>query len=656
MANEVQETISREAPEIEERKLGLLDSAKALTDATNLRALQGQYLTPDYQVAGMSPDQLAALQLGRQGIGAYQPYLTAATQGTATGAATLGEAANTLRGADTRSQFGAAQAAMNQAAIPMQQMGQSANLATAGIGLLGQGAQGMGDAQRLALASTSQPGFQQGIGALYGAAGAAQQASRLGAAPAAKAASASAGKVGATPQVNAATVSTQGINAAQSDYDPSLQAFQMGPAQQVQSKSITGAGTLQQYMSPYQQAVTDISLREAQRQDDISRQGRNAAAVRAGAFGGSRQAIMESEAARNLAQLKSDIQTKGLEGAYSSGQQQFNTEQQAALAAQQANQQAGLTVGSQNLAAQQATQQLGAQTGTQVALANLSAQQQANVQSEANRLQAAGMNQEAALRAAMANQQTALSAKTTSAQLQTQAAAQSAQLETQAALANQATQAQYGLAQGQMGLQAAQQLANAGTGQIAATGQEAGLQQNAASMYGNLAGQTAGLAGQYGNIAGQQANILGQQSQLGQSMAQGIGSLAAQQFGIGAQTAQGLGSLGTQQGNLGMQQAALGQQAQAQGQQDSSFLFNTGTAQQKQAQAELDAARQNELQQNMQPYQQVGFLSDIYRGAPTSQMASQQQTSAAPSAFQQAAGLGIAGLGAAGAATRAGVI
>ena len=705
MANEVQEQIMREADDIEQRKVGLMDSAKAMADASNLRALNGEYLTPDYEVAGMSPDQLAALQMGRQGIGAYQPFMTAATQGVATGANALGESANLLRGADTRGQFGAAQAAMNQAAVPLNQMGQSANLATAGIGLLGQGAQGMGDAQRLALASTNQPGFDQGIGALYGAANAAQQASQLGAAPTAKAASVRAGKVGATPQVkaatagagtvgatpqvNATTVGTQGIEAAQANYNPSLQSFQMDPAQQVQSKSITGAGTLQQYMSPYQQAVTDISLREAQRQDDISRQGRNAAAVRAGAFGGSRQAIVESEAARNLAQLKSDIQTKGLEGAYSSGQQQFNTEQQAALAAQQANQQAGLTVGSQNLASQQATQQLGAQTETQVALANLSAQQQANVQSEANRLQASGMNQQAAMQAAMANQQTALSAGTTNAQLQTQAlgqsaqlanqaalanqatalsagtanaqlqtqaAGQSAQLATQAALANQATQAQYGLAQGQMGLQAAQQLASAGTGQIGATAQEAGLQQNAANMYGNLAGQTAGLESLYGNIGSQQASILGQQSQLGQSMASGIGNLATQQFGVGAQMAQGLGSLGTQQANIGMQNAALGQNAQAMGQQDANFLFNTGSAQQKQVQGELDADRQNTLQQNMQPYQQAAFVSDIYKGAPSSQMSSMQQSAAAPSPFQQAAGLGIAALGATGAARAAGVL
>jgi hypothetical protein len=208
----------------------------------------------------------------------------------------------------------------------------------------------------------------------------------------------------------------------------------------------------------------------------------------------------------------------------------------------------------------------------------------------------------------------------------------------------------------QFGLQAAQQQAAAGTGQIGAAAQQAGIEQNAANMYGNLAGQQAGLASLYGSLGGQQANILGQQSQLNQSLGQGIGSLATQQFGVGQGIAQGLGSLGTQQSNIGMQQAALGQNAQALGQQDTNFLFNLGSAQQKQQQSELDAARQNELTQNMQPYQQLGFLSDIYKGAPSSQMAVTTQSQATPSPFMQAAGLGLSAVTGAAAASRAGII
>jgi hypothetical protein len=152
----------------------------------------------------------------------------------------------------------------------------------------------------------------------------------------------------------------------------------------------------------------------------------------------------------------------------------------------------------------------------------------------------------------------------------------------------------------------------------------------------------------------QQAQMAGY-NQLG-NLGQGIGGLAAQQFGIGSQLAQGLGSLGMQQAGLGSQSAALGQIAQGLGQQDVNFLYNLGSTQQKQQQAELDAQRQNQLQQNMQPYQQLGFLSDIYKGAPSTQMGVTTSSQATPSPFQQIAGLGIAGLSAAAAGSRAGIL
>jgi hypothetical protein len=186
--------------------------------------------------------------------------------------------------------------------------------------------------------------------------------------------------------------------------------------------------------------------------------------------------------------------------------------------------------------------------------------------------------------------------------------------------------------------------------------QQAQLGQGAAGLQGSLSNQLAGLAGMYGNVAGQQANIYGQQSQLGQSMAQGIGNLATQQFGIGRDMAQGLGALGAQQGNLATQGAALGQAAQGMGQQDVNFLYNLGSSQQKQLQSELDATRQNQVNKNMQPYQQMGFLSDIYKGAPSSSMSMMQQSQATPSPFMQAAGLGIGAVSAAAAAGRSGII
>lgn len=116
---------------------------------------------------------------------------------------------------------------------------------------------------------------------------------------------------------------------------------------------------------------------------------------------------------------------------------------------------------------------------------------------------------------------------------------------------------------------------------------------------------------------------------------------------------QGLGSLGTQLGNLGIQQGAMGQTAQQLGQSDVNFLFNLGSIEQKQRQAELDALRATQMQQSMQPFQQLAFLSDIYKGAPSTQMAVTQQQQAAPSPFQQIAGVGTGILGTAAAVNSA---
>jgi hypothetical protein len=573
MATEVQEQIVREAPDIESRKVGLMDSAKALADSANLNALNGEYLTPDYEVAGMSPDQLAALQMGRQGIGAYQPFLTAGARDVTAGSGMLGEAANTLRGADTRGQFGAAQAAMNQAAIPIGQMGQSAQLATAGVPLIGQGAQGIRGAQDMAN-KYQQADFGKSQGYLGDASNMANQYSQANMgqslATLGKAEQIAAG-AGPADLTQAQNTLGQGIGALQGAakmYDPS---------------------SAQSFMNPYQQQVIDESVRQINRQGDISRQNLQAQATRAGAFGGSREGVQRAELERGLSEQKN----AAIVGALSQGYNQASNQAQQAFEQQQARQ-LSQAQGLQGAAGLQG--QFG-QAGQQQAL------------QQAQALQGIG------------------------------------------GLYGQQSLQQAQLGQGAAGLQA-----NIGqtVGQQAA--QQAQIGQAAAGLQGNLSGQLAGLSGMYSNVAGQQANILGQQSQLGQSLGQGIGNLASQQFGIGAQMAQGLGSLGTQQANIGMQNAALGQNAQAMGQQDTNFMYNLGSAQQKQAQSELDAERQNTLQKNMQPYQQAAFVSDIYKGAPSSQMSSMQQTQAAPSPFQQAAGLGIAGLSATAAATRAGAI
>jgi hypothetical protein len=94
-------------------------------------------------------------------------------------------------------------------------------------------------------------------------------------------------------------------------------------------------GTAASFMSPYMDAVVQQQMESAQRQADIAGTQRGAQAVRAGAFGGSRQAVENAEAARALASQKGQIQATGLQSAFERAQQQFNQEQATRLNAAQ---------------------------------------------------------------------------------------------------------------------------------------------------------------------------------------------------------------------------------------------------------------------------------------------------------------------------------
>ena len=145
------------------------------------------------------------------------------------------------------------------------------------------------------------------------------------------------------------------------------------------------------------------------------------------------------------------------------------------------------------------------------------------------------------------------------------------------------------------------------------------------------------------------------QSQLYGGIAGLYGTLGSQQAGIGGQQA----SIGGQQAGIGGQQIGLGQLAMDTGIKDISILQSLGQEQQRQQQAELDAARANEQSQLYEPYSRVAFLSDIYKGAPSTQTTLGSQvtpTSPAPSAFQQVAGIGTGLLGTASAAKQVGGI
>lgn len=357
-------------------------------------------------------------------------------------------------------------------------------------------------------------------------------------------------QMGAAPQAQAAQA--QGV---QTGYDPSLNNYQMGPAQQVGVQSFAAPGASSAYMSPYMQGVVNVQQQEAQRQADIATTGRNAQATQSGAFGGGRQAITDAEAARNLATQQGSIQATGLQNAYQQAQTQFNTEQASGLQAQQANQQANLATGQANLQSNLGVQQLGTQTGLSTALANQQTSQNAGMQNAQFQQQAGLANQQAGLTTGQANLQ---------AQLGTQQLGSGQSM--QAQLANQST------------LQNAQQLA--------------AQQQQFGASNAMTGAQT---AAQYGQAA-QQQNA--QQQQFGASL--GLQGLST--------ALQGAGQLGT-----------LGAQDYTQQTGINALQQQTGATQQAQQQALLNTQYQNYLTQQQAPYQQLSYMSDMLRGLPMSQ-------------------------------------
>lgn len=85
---------------------------------------------------------------------------------------------------------------------------------------------------------------------------------------------------------------------------------------------------MKKYMSPYQQGVTDIAKREAERMFAAQAAQRDVQAAQRGSFGGSRNEIAQTEARRNENQLLDDIQTKGLQSAFMNAQEQYERDRQ----------------------------------------------------------------------------------------------------------------------------------------------------------------------------------------------------------------------------------------------------------------------------------------------------------------------------------------
>jgi hypothetical protein len=99
------------------------------------------------------------------------------------------------------------------------------------------------------------------------------------------------------------------------------QAGQVGPG--FEAGTLAAPGALESYMSPYQQAVTDIEKREAIRASQMQTPEMGAAAARAGARGGTREALIEAERQRNLSQQLGDIQARGSQAGFQQAREAF---------------------------------------------------------------------------------------------------------------------------------------------------------------------------------------------------------------------------------------------------------------------------------------------------------------------------------------------
>lgn len=137
---------------------------------------------------------------------------------------------------------------------------------------------------------------------------------------------------------------------------------------------------VQQYMNPYLESVLEPQRREAQRQADVARSQMQGRMAQAGAYGGSRQAIMESELNRNLQSSLADITGKGYATAYEDAarrlQEQNARDLEAAKFGEQSRQ-FGTTSGLDTMARQIQAAQAQAGAGAQEAqygLANLAQQ------------------------------------------------------------------------------------------------------------------------------------------------------------------------------------------------------------------------------------------------------------------------------------------
>ena len=125
---------------------------------------------------------------------------------------------------------------------------------------------------------------------------------------------------GVSPYITAAGTGLAGAGTAMAGVSPYI----TGAAGLTGAGAGTGAGSIAEYMSPYQSQVIDTTLEEFDRQAAMRQQAISDAAVGVGGFGGGREGVMQSEyqtqSDRNRAMIEAQLQQQGFTQAQASRQ------------------------------------------------------------------------------------------------------------------------------------------------------------------------------------------------------------------------------------------------------------------------------------------------------------------------------------------------
>ena len=173
------------------------------------------------------------------------------------------------------------------------------------------------------------------------------------------------------------------------------------------------------------------------------------------------------------------------------------------------------------------------------------------------------------------------------------------------------------------------------------------IDQNLADIQrqGDIARQQIGSrAVQQGAFGGSRQAVAEQELQrnLADTFARQSAGLRAQAFESAQDRAQKASELFTK---AGIATAGLGEAQQAANLRDIQLLSGLGGQEQTQQQAELDALRQTSTQRQFEPFQRLSFMSDIFRGVPSTATTLSTTTTPDPSRLSQVAGIGTGLLG-----------